>query len=182
MIKLKESVRQAISEKNWYSALAGALALPDICGWLENPNLLVGERYRRWYESYIQENYTGTGEYFNEAREYIPDETQKFVFLSGQDCYALRCAYLHNGLDEISHQKARDSLNQFRFVTPPGIDQKSQHLQRTINFNDDRQLLQLQVDIFCEDLCKGVDQWETTVAKQKDIQERIGQLLIISEA
>ncbi|MDZ7993125.1 MAG: hypothetical protein RM022_025760 [Nostoc sp. EfeVER01] len=68
---------------------------------------MVKTRYLNWYNSYIKEKYTGIGGRWNEEKEYVYDENAKSIFLSGEDCYALRCAYLHNGLDEITEQKAR---------------------------------------------------------------------------
>ncbi|MDM9584495.1 hypothetical protein [Nostoc sp. GT001] len=182
MKQLKQAVRQSISEGNWYCALAAALILPDICSSLDNPEIrVVKTRYLNWYNSYIKEKYTGIGGRWNEEKEYVYDENAKSIFLSGEDCYALRCAYLHNGLDEITEQKARESLNKFLFVTPPKAGESSKHLIRTTTCYDNRRVLQLQIDIFCEDICSGVDEWEAKVATQKYIQEKVGQLLTIYE-
>ncbi|MBD2518631.1 hypothetical protein H6G93_27425 [Nostoc sp. FACHB-973] len=182
MKQLKEAVRQAISEHNWYCALAGALILPDICSSLDKPEMMdkVKERYVGWYNSYVIEKYTGIEGSFNEEKEYVYDESKKIIFLSGQDCYALRCAYLHNGLDEITEQKARKSLDKFRFVTPSESGEQSKHLQKTITFYDDkREVLQLEVDKFCEDICSGVDKWGANVETVSSIQDKLGELLTI---
>jgi hypothetical protein len=61
-----------------HSALALALALPDICGSIEYPTERnVGVRY-------------GNG----------CDTWGKMLAVSGADCYALRCAYFHSGSEE----------------------------------------------------------------------------------
>jgi hypothetical protein len=176
MKQLKEAVRQAIAQDNWYSALASALTLPDICGWLEYPNKGVGERYTLWYDTYIKEEYSGS----------YDNSNVEITFLSGKDCYALRCAYLHNGQDDITQQTARESLNQFQFVTPSKLGEQSKHGVRNTILDDACNIkyiqLQLEVDKFCEHICRGVDKWEVDVATREDIQQRINKLLIIVES
>ncbi|AFZ60426.1 hypothetical protein H6G54_01525 [Anabaena cylindrica FACHB-243] len=180
MKQLKEAVRQAIAQGNWYAALASALTLPDICGWLEYPNKGVGDRYRLWYDTYIKGEYSG---------KYNDSDKVEVILLSGNDCYALRCAYLHNGQDDITNQKASKSLkslNKFIFVTPSKSGESSKHPVRTTYFDDDGNIrfeeLRLEVDEFCEHICCGVDKWEVDVAKRDDIQERIKKLSIIVES
>jgi hypothetical protein len=78
-----------------------------------------------------------------------------FTFLSGGDCYALRCAYLHQGEFGVLDQRARKALDEFRFTVPgDGLV----HNNRTDG------ALQLQVDIFCEQLCVAVEAWLASVA------------------
>lgn len=59
---------------------------------------------------------------------------------------------LYEGVDDIVDQRARVALEEFTFVKPPsggGIVDCNQTVNR----------LQLQVDIFCGDVCAGVDEW-----------------------
>lgn len=139
-----QAVRKSISNKNWYSALSLALTLPDICGVLEFPELINNskKRYSDWFDKYLSEKYT----------IYIGPEHEKHIFLCGCDCYALRCALLHQGEDNISLQRARKALDSFAFIEPPpnGL---------IIHLNKFDSKLQLQVDIFCEDICSAVDGW-----------------------
>ncbi|MBD2138520.1 hypothetical protein H6F32_13175 [Anabaena sp. FACHB-1237] len=128
MKELKEAVRQAIKQGNWYAALATALTLPDICGWLEdpNPNKAVGERYKRWYNTYIKEDYSG----------FYDNSNKEVSILTGEDCYALRCAYLHSGQDDISKQKV--PLDKFQFITPSKLGESSEcYALKTTKFVDD---------------------------------------------
>ncbi len=69
------------------------------------------------------------------------------AFLSGNDCYALRCAYLHEGSDNISQQNAKEVVDKFHFIVAPKGS--------TIHCNMMNTKLQLQVDIFCEDTQAG---------------------------
>jgi hypothetical protein len=79
---------RAVEAGAQHSALALALALPDICGSIEYPaEQKVGMRYKAWCETW-----------------------GKILAVSGADCYALRCAYLHSGSDEFSGSSALAAL------------------------------------------------------------------------
>jgi len=162
MKALTDSVRNANAQRNWYAALSLALALPDICGFLESPNDGSQRRYVTWCDQFLAPHYT---------RLIGPDRAEH-VFLSGQDCYALRCAFLHEGTDDVTRQRARQALDSFLFVEPPAGGR--------IHCNQVNAKLQLQVDIFCEDLCAGVDEWvETVLDAQADVQARTAELLSV---
>src|SRR5260221_10862247 len=109
MQDLVTSVRNAIAQGNWYAALSLALALPDICGFLESPNDGSQRRYVAWCNQFLSPRYTHA----------IGPNRDQHVFLSGQDCYALRCAFLHEGSDDVTRQRARQALESFVFVEPP---------------------------------------------------------------
>ena len=95
------------------------------------------------------------------------------VLLGGRDCYALRCSFLHQGLGDISNQRAREVLPGFHFVRPlPGKN----IVHRNIWYG----ALQLQVDCFCEDICVGVEQWEQKkLLRDPKIQVRASKMLRI---
>ncbi len=157
MQQFVDAVRQAIATSNWVSALTTALALPDICGWLETPDVKSQKRYEIWFDTYMLGRYTAHAEH---------------VFLSGADCYALRCALLHEGSDSTERQRARQALTQFRFVVPRPGD--------TVHCNQVGSLLQLQVDLFCEDICEGVEEWsKRTLIPGSEPHGRLSELLTI---
>jgi hypothetical protein len=164
MQQFVDAVRRAIAASNWVSALTTALALPDICGWLETPAAKSQKRYETWFDTYILDRYTGILRLRNSHVEH--------VFLSGADCYALRCALLHEGSDSTERQRARQALTRFRFVAPrPGIE---------LHCNQVNSLLQLQVDIFCEDICEGVEEWSKKVLiPGSEAHGRLSELLTI---
>ena len=95
MRRFTNSIRKSITEENWFSALFLSLALPDICGSLENPEANVGDRYRDWFNRYLEPEY---GEMF-----------------SADDCYYFRCACLHQGLP-IHARAANEGIH---FIPPP---------------------------------------------------------------
>lgn len=160
--RLTDAVRNSVAERNWYSSLALALALPDILGFLESPSANSQRRYVGWCDRFLVPRYTSR----------TKAKGIEHVFLSGEDCYALRCAFLHEGSDDIVHQTARKALESFLFIEPPPSG--------SFHCNQSNAKLLLQVDIFCRDICDGVDDWSSTVlAAQPEIQVRALELLTI---
>jgi hypothetical protein len=159
MRHLLDDIRAALTARNWYAGLSLALALPDICGYLDDGGA-SGSKARsiKWFEAYAQWRYTG---------KVRGQSGQHVVMLSGADCYALRCAYLHQGDLDITDQRARDVLTLFEFVTPDGAPT---HLV----FLDQQGVLLLQVDKFCEEMCAAVESWLTSAASRHDVEAHRG--------
>lgn len=141
MERYTRSIEKALKDKNWYAALALALALPDICANVCSPNEGSQKRYVKWYNRYLLPKYT----------RYVGPDKEETVFLVGEDCYALRCALLHEGSHDITEQRARKVVEDFSFVVPPE--------GWTVHMNQNNNSLQLQVDVFCKDVCEAVRQW-----------------------
>ncbi len=82
MRELFRQVRESGKGSYPYLALAGALIIPDLCGAMDAANgRATGARYARWFDAHVADRYTVRGE----------------VWLTGQDCYRLRCSLLHQG-------------------------------------------------------------------------------------
>ena len=160
MDTFRAAVARAVKDQNWYAALVTTLTLPDICGWLEAPTSGSRDRYQKWFDRFVAHRYTGR----------IGPSREQHVFLSGTDCYALRCAVLHEGVDSTERQRAKQALTKFHFVAPrPGL------VNHCNQFNN---ALQLQVDIFCTDVCSGVERWEAEVLNaSSEVQSRTSELL-----
>lgn len=156
MDHLIDAVSKAIESSNWYAALFMSLALPDIAARIDDPNLTSQARYSAWVDKFLAPKYTTGGT----------------ILLSGKDCYALRCALLHEGRDTILEQSAREVIDQFRFVAPP----KGWVVHR----NRVNQKLQLQVEIFCCDICEAIKHWLTSIPANDTIRhERLSDLVTI---
>lgn len=154
MQHLVDATRAALAQGNWYAALALALSLPDICGRLESPGAGSQARFVAWYDRFLLPRY----------QSHIGPDHTPHTFLSGQDCYALRCAFLHQGEFGIDDQRARQALERFHFTAPrPGL---------VVHNNQFGNMLQLQVDCFCRDVCEAVEAWLTSVQGNADIQAR----------
>ena len=150
-----------ISNRNWYGALFVALSLPDICGYLEDPSDTSRRRFEAWFGRYMQDKYQSP----------VGWDHGLHTFLSASDCYALRCALLHEGRDDIQNQRAREALERFHFCVPPPSG--------LVHCNQNGQVLQLQVDIFCRDVLKGVREWQSDIEGDADILTRANSLLRI---
>lgn len=162
MEELIGGVRRAARDENWYAALGLSLALPDICGCVETPAAKSRERYVGWCTCYLVPKYTHP----------VGPAHEEHVFLSGEDCYALRCAFLHEGADDIVNQRARRALERFLFVAP--------RPRLTVHCNQSNSRLQLQVDIFCEDVCVAAEEWLSAVrGRDADIDSRLASLMKI---
>ena len=96
--------------------------------------------------------------------------SQKYSpMFSSEDCYFFRCSCLHQGLDTrigLSHER-------IHFITPPPRN-------NIVHLNKFNNVLQMQIDIFCEDMAQAVDSWYDKIGKNNpDIQTRINNLIKI---
>lgn len=164
MRRFTDSIRKAIAAQDWYGALSTALTLPDVCGRLENPTMGSKARYVAWFQQWMQPEYTHE----------IESNRERHVFLHGEDCYALRCSYLHEGGSNIEEQRAQKALDDFHFITP----RQGMH----VHCNQSNNTLQLQVDVFCSQMADAVDKWFESIQGNSDVQPRIGGLLVIHDS
>lgn len=106
MERFVSAIRMSAQSQNWYAALFMALAMPDICSKLEQPESgSSGPRYKSWFEKYL-----------------LPVNTtesmgHRVVFMTPGDCWALRCSLLHEGSDDVGEQRAKETVSRFRFTT-----------------------------------------------------------------
>lgn len=160
MNEILEALRKAVREGCWHPALALALTLPDTCAHV------AGEkqgraRYIAWCEKYLVPAYIVP----------LGPLRTPAVFMSGNDCYQLRCAYLHSGEFELDDPKAQTVLSRFRFVAPP--------IGMTIHRNRINDALQLQVSEFCEEMAAAVEAFLRDVSGDPDCQTRLARLASI---
>jgi len=147
MQHLINSTRQAVSQENWYSALALALTMPDICGRISYPALAKQseKRYVAWFDAYLAETYRGGW--------------NRMQLMKGEDLYALRCAYLHQGEFDLTGQNVRKVLERFHIEVPGTAMHRNLLGQINAAGELTDAVLQLRVDMFCEDVCVGVEKW-----------------------
>jgi hypothetical protein len=153
------SLQQLINQCNWPACLVLSLTLPDICA-NHATNYQGGSqaRYSQWFKEYTLHNY----------RHEIGADHEVHIFLSGDDFYALRCSLLHEGGTSISHQRARDVLDDFEFVTPP-LSGGSRHNNQSNN------KLQLQIDIFSQEILDACTNWWSglSLSQQNSINSKL---------
>jgi hypothetical protein len=166
MESLTHALKSSLEQHNWYASVILALTLPDICGKIEFPDEYSGARYKKWCKKYLEPKYT---------RQIGPKRMGSIhTFLSGDDCYALRCALLHEGSDDITEQRARESLDRFHFTAPPKSG--------SMHCNQKGAVLQLQVDAFAQDIISSISEWLTDIEADTEKQQKIEKLVKIYES
>lgn len=158
-----ESISSNVREGNWYSALTLVLTLPDICGKLSTPEVASGKRYAKWFDEFVGDKYSMN--IFGENH----------IFASGNDIYALRCAFLHQGESDISMQRAKETIEKFKIQAPKVINGQ---YSGSHNIKID-QYLMIRLDIFCEDVAEGVEKWVDKNKDNRDVQKRASELVVI---
>lgn len=150
MERFTNAIREAVKNENWFASLFLALCMPDICAAIETPQ---NNNVGERYKRWFNENL---------ATIYSP-------IFSADDCYYFRCSCLHQGLD-IHAKLAHDRIH---FITPPTNN-------IIIHCNMLNNVLQMQIDIFCQDVTSAVDSWyENIIKKDKKMQSRIDGLIKI---
>lgn len=112
LIKIDE-VRKANGVGAYQAGLALSLSIADICGMVEYPSIpKVGERFVKWCDNYIDFTDTTWGGDF---------ALFESCNLCGDMLYALRCAFLHSGSDDVlatSHGSKTLHITRFTLVRP----------------------------------------------------------------
>lgn len=91
---------RAFESESFISSLSLALSLPDICGNYLYTNDSSRNRYSKWFDQFVAFNYIG------------PDGTSYF---DGEDCYQLRCVFLHEGMNTPHVERKRTLYNLIQF-------------------------------------------------------------------
>jgi hypothetical protein len=157
-----DAIEQSLAHEIWYGALGLSLMIPDVCSAIEHGRS-SGSRYAAWFDTWVRPKYT------------LPSDNGRAprVLLSGNDCYAFRCSYLHQGISETGHQKAKDKLDGFRFVSAPK--------DYFVHMNTFGTKLQLQIDHFCRDITSGAENWLTAKSGDPKIESSLSELLEIEK-
>lgn len=182
MERFTNSIQASLNTNNWLAALFMALALPDICGALEDPNRPVGDRYKDWFNRYLKAAYDPANMYelvratSPEILQTLPRDTIESMksqptppatLFTAEDCYRLRCKCLHQGLPE------RMGQDRIHFTAPDPNRQISFHRN---SFNG---VLQISVEQFCIDVCQAVLRWWSSARNDAAIVARKEQLIKI---
>ncbi|MFD7500628.1 hypothetical protein [Streptomyces sp. NPDC059850] len=160
-----DGLEQAVRKRNWHAALVLALTLPDICTKASDPDRTGTRRpYVAWFETFVAPAYTRYAG--------SPGHREEIKYLSGADCYGLRCALLHEGSDDTT-RSARDALDEFYFCTPGDLG-------NTVHMNKSGRALNLMVDQFALDMLDGARRWWATLSPEQQAGARAGQITLHS--
>ena len=180
MERFTTSIEGSLHTGNWFAALFLALALPDICAALEQPDRPVGERYKDWFQRYLRPAYNPSSTF--ELLEATAPETLKGMptmviqsmkasvppaaaAFTAEDCYRLRCKCLHQGLSE------RSSADRVHFTAPD----RSRRLN--VHRNSFNGVLQLSIDQFCRDVVNATLQWWSAAKGDAEVAARAQELI-----
>lgn len=148
MDDLLEQIEASYDAGHLYLALFCTLALPDICGAISSPDgVTTGVRYREWFDKHVAPKYQG--------------------IFDGSNCYAFRCAVLHQGKAE--HR----NLGYERVVFLAPADRAQYFMHKNI-LND---ALNLDLIEFCNDIVDGVRQWMRTASADPSYQKNMATFL-----
>ena len=138
-------IRKALDEELYYCALALTLTLPDICGKIEYPNeKCVHRRYTNWFNSYAKQ-------YFTRIAHTLPENgVQEYVWLSAEECYALRCAYLHSGNYDLSESAKLKDVH---------LHTHTREGKSYIHMVKDKHYADWDVIDLCNNICNAVDDY-----------------------
>lgn len=185
-----DSINKAINNKNPEVSLATSLLLPDMCGKIEYPELTSSKRYVKWFDKYLSNIYKADQSWQIKMYEralkmsQFPDsekskarvEIQRLrinpycVFMTGSDCYALRCSLGHEGSDDISEQKVAETIGKFHFITKE---------RNPSHNNKSGSEIQFDVYEFCREILDGVNEWLYDIQDDGVKQSKIEKLIKI---
>lgn len=102
---IQREIEKSRDARCFFAELALALTIPSVCSrYGLNDKVLKGQkestRYLNWYNKYVYPQYQ---------------------FLTGKECYAVRCAILHNGDVDLYKQhimRNEDQNNRYRLLIP----------------------------------------------------------------
>lgn len=153
-----DDLEKAFAAGAYLSAISLALTIPDVCGdrlYPERKNE-TRRRYVDWFNAYVAFNYLDKKSLVTNGAI----TTSKYYF-SGEDCYQLRCVYLHQGINATDPKPGKTSYNliQFRvFSSGPG---SCDHIGETTLVATGETTRQVDLDLrkFIRCLKSGVEQF-----------------------
>ena len=143
MKKFIEQIKKAYTNDMYYLALNSSLILPDICGALESDNGIAHK------DKYIK--------WFN---TYIAPKYNDF--LNGEDCYYFRSSIIH----QHSTYNKRNKYSKIIFIEPTN---------NNIIFHNNiiNDALNIDIKIFCEDMCQGVEKWFKLKSNNENVKKNM---------
>ncbi len=128
----------------YYLALAGALAIPDLCGALASKDgKATKEGFAAWFDT-------------NVSPLHLNHWDNKEPFLTGADCYSFRCSFLHQG----RLQTTKGGYERIGFLEPGGP--VTMHMN-IIYLGGDRKVLNIDARLFCHEVVDSARTWLATV-------------------
>lgn len=162
MIEKLKDVRSAIKNKNYLSALALALTIPDICGGIEYAHIVdengkrkVGTQYRKWFDNYVNQYYAdsnGWNKSFSKAKK---------SYFTGYMCYNLRCEFLHLGAAEIGDfGKLSDDEFNYKYHFTLAVNGADSYGESWVEGDKIKNItVTVNIDTLCENICRAAENY-----------------------
>ncbi|PEP49713.1 MULTISPECIES: hypothetical protein [Bacillus] len=165
MDKLIKEIMSSLDNKNYLSALALTLTLPDICGKIENPDKGVRERYTKWYNEHIY-------------KYEWPDEIKDLDKFNGDAVYKLRCNLLHDGSSDIrEHMKKQHNQKESKNFVFELTDTMTSYSKSLEDSEDDCSIrIRIGIIDFCRKVCLVAENFYN-----KNLKQDIFNNIIISD-
>lgn len=142
-----EDIKFAVAHGRWNLALAGKLALPDMCAAIQSKNgKTTGSKYKNWVRAHLADKYPRLD----------PDEL-----------YQMRCSLLHQGTSSTIRYSRVISL-------PPESPVK---IHNGIHKADQDSVLVLDLPTFCADVIGAVETWRASVKGHANYRNNIEKLM-----
>lgn len=153
-----DDIRNALKHRSWFSALALALVLPDMCGMAEDPAMGVAGRYISWYDRFVT--------------PMMKDDNVKAdrPYMSGEMVYNLRNTFLHQGAPTINTGKVKEAVNQIdEFALSLDDDNPIHGMTLTCSFEDvSYKFMTVDVTNLCKKIC------DAAMSYYEDNREKFG--------
>jgi hypothetical protein len=138
-----DQVRRVSETDLYYLTLTATLVIPDMCSGLEAADgKTTGALYQGWFDRHVAHKYVAAGG----------------PSFSGEDCWGLRCAMLHQGRLE-PHKGA---YKRVLFIEPHG--------GMTLHNNVMNDALNIDVTHFALDIVECAEQWLATAEQTSQYQ------------
>lgn len=131
-------------------ALMSALALPDICGKAEYPELKPKERYIKWFDTFV-------GDYERDQE----DIRTNMPYPSGEIIFDLRCALLHEGNPTVNKEK--QNLVSFKLLKTKDMMHGG---ASSVDSNGENRTLEIAIYNLCWKICR-LSEWHYNNNKDK---------------
>jgi hypothetical protein len=142
-----QEIEKALEVKLYYLALTLSLTIPDICSALESPD---GVATADRYKDWY--------------RLYVSPE---YGNLTDVDCYSLRNGVVHQG--RLGHPRSQYAYVAFTFQNLPNI--------AVFHGNIAMDVLQLDVRIFCRDICGAARRWFEVAKDEPNLKKNLERLV-----
>jgi len=159
------SIKRSLETENWFSALFISLAIPDICGGIEDnahgKENSHGDRYKQWLDENLQREYS---------------------HINNEALWELRNSFFHTGthIDKKLNIKLSYSDKEDAELLPVTYHDSPFH-DSHIKFGTDVAYVHFRIDIFCKDICNALEEWLEDVKDDEKIQTEIDNLFDIEK-